>query len=272
MVKKKTILTMKKLISRFLKNLGYILGFRLARILGLLLFITLYANIEATLGQIPNPDTSQQVAIKLPPSSKLAHLRLQKKYQYGIEQQLNDTWSNRLLGILIKWLSGLFGQTKTGIALKIIAYIFVAAVIVFVVLKLIGIEFSGIFGRKINAIEIPYETQGENIHAINFEDSIQEALLGQNYRLAVRLHYLQTLKALANQQMIDWRINKTNRSYVYELNSPILQKEFEYITTQFEYAWYGDFSINQESFNELQKQFIHFNRSITRTENISQKS
>ena len=205
---------------------------------------------------------STKITVRKPSESKMTAFKKSKDYQYGIEEsQVLDTWWKRLLRRLFNWFGSLFTGVGNPTFWKTIAYAFVVSVVAYVTLKLIGVNFSELY-RKKNANEIPYETLGENIHVINFVDSIEEAITQKNYRLAVRLYYLKTLKELSDREMIDWRINKTNRSYVYELNSPTLRPDFEHITRQFEFAWYGDFPVDEEQFISIKNQFLTFSNSV----------
>lgn len=205
---------------------------------------------------------SSKITVRKPLESKMAAFRKLKDYQYTIqESQIIDTWWKRLLRRFFNWFANFFTGAGNPTFWKTIAYAFITSVIVYVTLKLMGVDFSGLYRKKTNN-QIPYETLGENIHAIDFTDSIAEAITQTNYRLAVRLYYLKTLKELTDREMIDWKINKTNRSYVYELNSPTLRPDFERITLQFEYAWYGDFPVDETQFLNIKNQFLTFSDSL----------
>ena len=210
----------------------------------------------------PVAQDSAKIAVRKPLESKMTALKKSKDYQYGVqESQVLDTWWRRLLRRFFNWFGSLFTGVGNPTFWKTVAYVFIASVVVYVTLKLMGVNFSGLY-RKKNNNEIPYETLGENIHVIDFTESIAEAITQKNYRLAVRLYYLKALKELTDREMIDWRINKTNRSYVYELNSPTLRPDFEQITRQFEYAWYGDFPVDEAQFLSIKNQFLTFSNSI----------
>lgn len=205
---------------------------------------------------------SAKIAVRKPLESKMTALKKSKDYQYGVqESQVLDTWWRKLLRRFFNWFGNLFTGVGNPTFWKIATYVFIASVVVYITLKLMGVDFAGLYRKKSNN-EIPYETLGENIHAIDFTESIAEAITQKNYRLAVRLYYLKALKELTDREMIDWRINKTNRSYVYELNSPTLRPNFEQITLQFEYAWYGDFPVDEEQFTNIKNQFLTFSNSI----------
>lgn len=233
------------------------------------LFCVLICSFTSSISAIPSKIHYQTLAqdstnttIRKPSESEMTAFKKSKDYQYGVEEsQVLDTWWKRLLRRLFNWFGNLFTGVGNPTFWKTAVYIFVASVVVYVTLKLMGVDFSGLY-RKKNTNEIPYETLGENIHTIDFINSIAEATTQKNYRLAVRLYYLKALKELTDREMIDWRINKTNRSYVYELNSPILRPDFEYITRQFEYAWYGDFPVDEEQFISIKNQFLTFSNSV----------
>ena len=117
---------------------------------------------------------------------------------------------------------------------------------------------GGLFGRKAEEDLLAYHRLTENIHELDFSTLIEEAIEGHNYRLAIRLYYLKTVKQLTDKQHIHWQPTKTNRVYVDELGSSVLRKEFEQLTSQFEYVWYGEFQVTETEFHLLRDQFQFF--------------
>ena len=69
---------------------------------------------------------------------------------------------------------------------------------------------------------------------------LAEAEAAGNYRLALRLGYLQLLKLLSDQNLIRWQPDKTNHAYLAELPGEHLRAPFRELTRQFEYVWYGE--------------------------------
>lgn len=84
----------------------------------------------------------------------------------------------------------------------------------------------------------------------------------RNYRLAVRLLYLQTLKHLSDKEIIDWQPNKTNLAYVAEVQNGQGYEEFTPLTHQFEYVWYGDFKLDKSAYEHIQLAFQQFNNRL----------
>ena len=153
-------------------------------------------------------------------------------------------------------------STEAGrITFKTVITIVAVAIIVFFVLRLSGMTKAGLFGRK-SGDGLDYTTSEEDIHAINFEEAIQQAINNGNLRLAVRLLYLQSLKKLTDTGLINWQINKTNIAYVQELSGSSYQPAFSNLTLQFESNWYGDVPINDGEFNAVREQFNQFNRQL----------
>ena len=205
---------------------------------------------------------STAIQVRKPNKSEIVAFQKSIDYQYETVQNNHiETWWERQLRAFAKWFSEAFSGVGNPTFWKIFAYCFVAAVIVFVTLKLMGVDIESFFSKQAST-NIPYETLVENIHQINFTEAITDAIQQKDYRLAVRLHYLKTLKELSDNGLIDWQINKTNQSYVYEIQDSQLKKTFERVTRQFEYIWYGDFPIDEQAFLQVREEFLIFSNQI----------
>jgi hypothetical protein len=132
------------------------------------------------------------------------------------------------------------------------------ASIIFLVLKLAGINVLNTFRRNPQVSKLAYAESAENIHEINFDTEIERAIAVHNYRLAVRMLYLSSLKQLSDKGLIDWQINKTNTDYLNELTDDGQRDAFKRLTLQFEYVWYGDFAINSDTFKIISQLFNNF--------------
>ena len=82
------------------------------------------------------------------------------------------------------------------------------------------------------AEEIP-----DDIFSIQYEREIKKAVDNKNYRLAIRLWYLLTLKELAHRNIIDYRHEKTDSDYVNSLYGSSYYHNFFRLTRNFEYTW-----------------------------------
>lgn len=109
-----------------------------------------------------------------------------------------------------------------------------------------------VFASRAISEDTDYLVGQENIHELNFERAMEDALSSGDYRLAIRLEYLRTLKVLSNKDLIGWKPNRTNYSYVQELEKYPYQADFVQITRYFEFAWYGDFQVGKSEYQEMQ--------------------
>ena len=159
-------------------------------------------------------------------------------------------------------LAALFGHIHLGgHAVSILEFILIGlavAFVVYLILLLIGIDFLKLFKKKQAGIEIPYAESLENIHQINFDEAIDNAISVKDYRLAVRLLYLRSLKQLSDAGLINWKIEKTNSAYLNELKDEEQRRRFSIVTRQFEYVWYGDFPVDGNSFSNINAFFLDF--------------
>lgn len=134
-------------------------------------------------------------------------------------------------------------------------------VITYFVLKVMKMNKGGLFGRS-SSQNLDYTISSEDIHGISFEEAIQDAIANSNFRLAVRLLYLQSLKKLSDNNYINWQLNKTNTDYLQETRDKKWHSLFSTLTYNFEYTWYGETAVDKDRFNAVQQQFIQFNNQL----------
>ncbi|WP_316812801.1 DUF4129 domain-containing protein [Pedobacter heparinus] len=189
---------------------------------------------------------------------KIKDYSVQKDFQYDEQAPINTSWWDRFWRWFWDLLNGALTNKYSGGFIKYLVIVIVAALVIFAVVKLIGLDLK-IFARKSKAVDVPYDESLENIHEINFNEEIEKAVANGNYRLAVRLLYLRSLKLLSDRELISWQPEKTNQAYIDELIDLERKQQFTVLTLQFEYIWYGDFSIDKESFKGLKGSFERFN-------------
>jgi hypothetical protein len=121
-----------------------------------------------------------------------------------------------------------------------------------------------LFRKKPKPVEELIEDQEtEDIFELNFEREIQKAVDAQNYRLAVRLLYLRTLRDLSNRNLISYTHEKTNSDYLFQLAGTNYYKNFFRLTRNFDYTWYGQFELSQDSFGTIQNEFSLFKQQLS---------
>ncbi len=222
-------------------------------------------------------DSLASVTIRHIDSAALHTYKKQPEFQYN-EDKIAPSWWDRFWDWVsekwdhfIKWLDHLLStkDKKTGqinhfwpIFFKYLFIVLGAAALVFLIFKLIGVDIQNIFRRKPASGAIPYSEFFEDINAISFEQEIENAVAKQNYRFAVRLLYLRSLKQLSDAGLIDWKIDKTNNTYINELRNEDQRTAFKILTLQFEYVWYGEFFIDAPVYSDIDSSFKDFKKRV----------
>ncbi|MDR6193420.1 DUF4129 domain-containing protein [Siphonobacter sp. SORGH_AS_0500] len=204
------------------------------------------------------PVEAARPALRQPNAELWKDITTSRDYKYSYDPEPPTGFLDEIWQRFLSWLFDFLYSSTTRTGREWIQIAFIAAIVVFVIYKLIGMDKMGLFKRKSDGVALPYDTLYEDIHAINFQEAIEEASSQRNFRLAVRLLYLRALKTLTDQELIGWQINKTNRTYVYEITEPSVRSRFEQLTSSFEYVWYGDFPINEERYQEIKREFDSF--------------
>ncbi len=86
----------------------------------------------------------------------------------------------------------------------------------------------------------------------------QQAADRGEYRLAIRYQYVYLLRLLAEKQMIVLLPQKTNAQYLSEVKQRPFSEAFAKLTLQYEYVWYGGFTLTREQFDLIASGFRKF--------------
>jgi ABC-type dipeptide/oligopeptide/nickel transport system permease component len=189
----------------------------------------------------------------------LKQYSLQKEFHYNDGSYVGDSLWTRFW----RWFWNLFTiddkKTAGEIFVIIIKYALIvlgAAALIFLILRLIGLDAFNIIKGK--PLTLAYNESVEDIYAIDLDTEVENAVTQQNYRFAVRLLYLKVLKQLSDAGKIHWEINKTNSVYINELTDAEQRIAFKLLTRQFEYVWYGELIIDAEVFKKINGLFTSF--------------
>lgn len=87
------------------------------------------------------------------------------------------------------------------------------------------------------------------------ERRLEEALGRGDYREAVRIYFIFIIKDLSEKKWISWEKKKTNISYLIEMRSRPQYDLFNKSVSVFEVVWYGNYTIDQQSFKEVEPTF-----------------
>ncbi|HEY9048785.1 MAG TPA: DUF4129 domain-containing protein [Ohtaekwangia sp.] len=219
-------------------------------------------NEEEALPEVTLPADSSVVDVRAVDENKLNEMREDPDMQYGKDSPaIVSIWDRIKMWLIsaLSWLFYLGNSTNWG---NIIVGIIAVAVLIYVILRLLKIDALKVFYGKADKTALAHEVIEENIHEMDFDKLIQEALARNEYRLAIRLLFLQGLKLLADHHHITWEPGKTNHDYLNELTAKELKTGFNELNFYFEYAWYGNFVITDELYGRVTAIFNNWKTNI----------
>jgi hypothetical protein len=124
---------------------------------------------------------------------------------------------------------------------------------------------TAIFRKRNNVVAATAEddTMPDDIFAINYQKELDRATEGKDYRLAIRLMYLRLLKSSAEKNIIQYAQERTNFDYLSQVHKTSYYNEFFRLTRNFEYAWYGKFTVTDPAFEKIKNDFDNFNNKLS---------
>ena len=170
---------------------------------------------------------------------RIAEWRTKPEFDYTVEFKgssfsLWDWFTDRFNQIM----QNLFGDISLGYTGEIIWYVLgFGAIVAIIVYTLYRHPELLRWRSKKNAENDGYIVEEDNIYGIDFPSTIDQALKVGNYREAVRLVYLQTLRHLSDAGKIDWQPAKTPSQYLNEYTG----RPFHHLTTTFVRIRYGGY-------------------------------
>lgn len=189
---------------------------------------------------------------------KIDDLKADPDLDYTVTPSVESVWSR-----ILWWLASLFlrmlGDADEGGWLEYVIWAICIAILIYVIMRLLKIDALNVFYSG-QGKSITYTAIDENIHEMDFDKLISNAVASNDYRLAIRLQFLQALKILSDKHLIHWQPGKTNHDYMLELGKSDLRTGFTELNEYFEYAWYGNFPIPPELFGKVQGIFNTWRR------------
>ncbi|MGJ8684195.1 MAG: DUF4129 domain-containing protein [Nonlabens sp.] len=175
--------------------------------------------------------------------------------------QVNDDGENfftRFLNGIFNWIGDVFGIEVSPFwaqVLKILVFILMAAVGIYFLVRLLSNESPQALLSRNSRMAASVNMEETHIEQIDLGQLIKDSIATGNYRNAVRYLYLDSLKWLSTNDKIDWDFQKTNSDYYRELKEPGLKEHFKKISYLYDYVWYGEFELQENSFQDARNQF-----------------
>jgi len=98
---------------------------------------------------------------------------------------------------------------------------------------------------------------------VNYDEAISKYQAEGNYRFAVRYLFLRLVNTAADKNIIQIRDSSTNTEIGRAFGQHPLAPQYRYLATAYEYIYFGEFSINKETFDLLKEKFEVFQQKLS---------
>lgn len=187
--------------------------------------------------------------------TELSQYQADPDFQYEVVKAEPETAFEKFIKRIRDWFFGLFESQASRNVLDILFKLLLFTAFVYFIIKIFGIEVNTVFKPSAKKELNFFDVKEESLDRINFESEIETALLQKQYRVAIRLMYLNALYKASKAGLIDLRQGKTNREYAYELSGNSAESEFNELGYLFDYTWYGHFEADERLSGQA-KQFL----------------
>lgn len=158
--------------------------------------------------------------------------------------QNNRNWSDR----------SMFQGSDT---LKYIFFAIAIAALVFILWRIIQAQMK-LKNSTIKKQIADLEQAVDEIEESDLDRFLRQALESDNYKMAIRVYYLMIIKGLSDKELIKWKKDKTNTTYIREMKKTDYYDRFKKITRDFEKSWFGEDEVTKSDFQRLQPDFQSF--------------
>lgn len=220
------------------------------------IFILFLLASYVTMGQQQKQvhlDTTSQT-LRAFPEASLDTYRQNDDFRYTVTEDSGISLWDRFWRWFWRWIDRMFERKGVADGTRIVIYGVSLALVVYAVYKFSGMDRRNLF-RASGKDNIIFQESHENIYEMDLPQAIRQAEAEGNYRLALRLQYLKSLRTLADRKLIDYTPHKTNHEYARELTGTPYASSFSRVTLLYEFGWYGEFEITEEIYQRIRAIF-----------------
>ena len=186
-----------------------------------------------------------KVELRLPPQNILDKYKNDKVFDYSPNPGTTESLWDKIINWINRQLFGLQTSKTYSDIIDYLLYGLMIAALIVIIIGLFKSEIRGFFYGAQKEQKVQFAEQEEDIHKINIDELIAQAVEQKEYKIAVRYIFLKTLKLLSDKKIIDLQSNKTNLDYFSEIKRSEVANLFSQAALGFEVAWYGDFPVDE---------------------------
>lgn len=210
------------------------------------------------------PDTTLYINNLNLPADSIQHWKDLREFAYAkyLDSLLKEKQKSQVRNKPKVYEPGIMNNILGSLFVRVLLWTLAILFILFILYRLFLADGAFKRGTKAAKQQTP-EVEEEIISSeSDFDNLINQALLANNYRQAVRYQYLRTLHKLADKDLVELAKDKTNFQYVREIRNPAFQNDFASLTLNYEYVWYGEFMINKDVYQKIESGFTGLNQKL----------
>lgn len=193
---------------------------------------------------------------------KIATYRNHSDFDYSEKTAQESWWTMFKRYLALQWqkfFNWIFGNTEaTGFLLflmKMIPYLLLITFLVFLVWVFGRLNPARSFLSTARPGRVIFNEEEKIVRSQNIRQLIDEAVKKEDYRLAIRYHYLFLLQHLNSNGIITYEFSKTDEDYLLELQEEKLKQPFKKLTRIYDFIWYGNFGVGKEDYLKISNEF-----------------
>ena len=212
-------------------------------------------NVQDTTLKILPATDNLDVEVRLFSEDKIDNYKYDPDFNYDLNQAEAEDWITKIKNWINQQLANIFSSETYVTVMDYVYYGLMIIALMLIIRGLIKADRRGLIFGKVNNKILTGTESVEELSSTDFDELIRSATETKNYKLAIRYLYLKSLHLLANQGLIELKDNKTNYQYLNEIKNNRIAKAFQDTTRLFEWAWYGEFPVDENILKSSQNEF-----------------
>lgn len=207
--------------------------------------------------------TSQELVPLEFDEEKLQKLKEDPAFDYSEREKEENWWTRFKRYVSLQWsklLDRLFGDIETSgfwaNLLELLPYVILLMSISLLLFLFVSLNpATSLLSPSIKG-GVKLNEEEDIIRHRNIKELIEQAVLSENYRLAVRYHFLYILRQLAEKGYIIYNSSKTDEDYLAEISEKEHKRHFKNLSRIYDFIWYGHFEPEKEIYLKIKKEFL----------------
>jgi len=150
------------------------------------------------------------------------------------------------------------GRLFMNVYFKWFIYLLFGSVLLWALYKIIISNNLFLFQSKNKKLREEIVEDEIQMEESTLDQKIAQMIAEKNYRPAVRYLYIKVLQQLNEKGWIKYHAQATNYDYINQMSQNKWSTDFRFLTTVYEYVWYGEFEITDEQFSIVHSRFNNF--------------